>query len=131
MFDAAHVAAGEGNFPLFESCVLRQQGFRGLFDDWENDDTPFIGDGDGLLDPAEDFPDLGDAPSFDPNDPAAPVSTIAVGAPSVVDGSTTWVTGATPISVSATDDFWFPDEITVLFGIDGEALAPDPQRLGR
>ena len=82
---------GNGNFPLFESCVLRGQAFRALFDDWENDDTPGIGDNDGVLDASEDFPDLGDTTSFDPNDPLPPNSALVVGSPSVFDPGTTWV----------------------------------------
>jgi hypothetical protein len=59
---AEEITAGTGQFPLWESCVLRPA-FRTLFRDWENG--------------AESFPDLGDAESADPaNDPSAPTSTL-------------------------------------------------------
>jgi hypothetical protein len=110
---------GNGNMPLYESCVLRDMGFRTLFDDWENDDTPGIGDNDGMLDPAEDFPDLGDTVSFDPNDPLPPTSSMSIGAPSVFDPGTTWVTTSTPLTIDPDDDFWFDDEIDTVISIDG------------
>lgn len=57
------LTGGKGNFPIWESCVMRPA-FRVLFDDWENGD--------------EDFPDLGDMPSADPvNDPDPPTSTLS------------------------------------------------------
>ena len=59
---AEDLTAGTGQFPLWESCVLRPA-FRTLFRDWENG--------------TQNFPDLGDAESGDPaNDPSAPTSTL-------------------------------------------------------
>jgi len=112
---------GNGNYPLFESCVLRDLGFRTLFDDWENDDTPGIGNNDGALDPAEDFPDLGDTTSTDPNDPLPPQSALVVGTPKVIQSGQTWITPATSLSINASDDFWHPDEISTAIAIDGVA----------
>src|SRR5262249_11854020 len=43
---------GYGNFPLWESSLLRDKAFRKLFVDWQDGD--------------QQFPDLGDAPTFDP-----------------------------------------------------------------
>src|SRR6185436_1093552 len=51
---------GGGNFPLWESDMLRQQVFRALFDDWQNPRYANDNLGDG-------FPVLGDTPSPDPN----------------------------------------------------------------
>jgi hypothetical protein len=56
--------AGQGNFPLWESAMLRDSAFRVLFRDWENG--------------SENFPDLGDQPTPDPN--AVPPATISFGA---------------------------------------------------
>lgn len=116
VFAAGAEHGGNGNFPLFESCVLRDRGFRALFDDWEND-----ANGNGVLDPGEDFPDLGDTTSFDPNDPLPPESALTIGVPSVFDPGTTWVTTSTPLSIDASDDFWFADEITTQIAVDGVA----------
>lgn len=93
------VSGGSGNFPIWESCVLRDDGFRALFTDWENGSA--------------NFPDLGDAPSTDPNDPAASVSTLAVGSPQYDSGSALFVNGSTPLTVNATDDFWAARDISV------------------
>ncbi len=109
VFGAGGNHGGNGNFPLFESCVLRDMGFRSLFDDWENG--------------SQDFPDLGDATSFDPNDPLPPESSLTVGVPSVFDPGTTWVTTSTPLQIDASDDFWFPDEITTDVALDGVPTA--------
>jgi hypothetical protein len=96
-------SGGEGNFPLWESCVLRDRGFRGLFQDWENG--------------AENFPALGDEVSPDPNDPQPPTSTVTAGTPSVADSGFTWVSGATSLTVGATDGFWDPDELDVRYRV--------------
>jgi hypothetical protein len=61
--------AGSGNFPLWESCSLRDAAFRRLFVDWENG--------------AQNFPDLGDA--------CTPDQASAAPAPG---GSTCWYTDA-------------------------------------
>ena len=124
VFAAGGNHGGNGNMPLFESCVLRDLGFRTLFSDWENDDTAGIGNGNGVLDPVENFPDLQDSESFDPNDPLPPVSELEFGQPSVVDLANTWVTSTTPITLQASDDFWFPSEITTSVGVDGTTLGP-------
>ena len=58
-----------------------------------------IGNDNGVLDPAEDFPGLGDTVSTDPNDPLPPTSALVVGTPNVVDGTTTWVTPATSLTI--------------------------------
>src|SRR5262249_46249364 len=49
-------ATGNGNFPMWESCLLRDKVFRVLFKDWQNG--------------AQNFPDLGDLTSHDPNEDA-------------------------------------------------------------
>jgi hypothetical protein len=60
-----HVRGGTGQFPLWESCLLRPT-FRALFADWENP---------GPLAP---FPDLGDVPSPDPSVPDGPAVELAI-----------------------------------------------------
>ena len=96
----SHPAAGEGNFPLFESCLLRKRVFRKIFKDWENDAPSRGGNGDGILQAAENFPDLGDMPTADPaaDDPPAPFLNIS--GPRVVIGDSIFVTGATRLSVA-------------------------------
>jgi hypothetical protein len=58
--------AGNGKFPMWESCLLRPA-FRATFVDWENN--------------AQQFPDLGDGTSPDPSDPNAPDPDLALTAP--------------------------------------------------
>ena len=111
---------GNGNMPLFESCVLRDMGFRTLFDDWENDDTPGIGNNNGVLDPAEDFPALLDTVSTDPNDPLpATIRARRGNAQGDPVRSRPWVTPATSLTINASDDFWNPNEIKTAITIDG------------
>lgn len=115
-------SAGEGNFPLWESCVLRDRAFRTLFRDWEND-----ADRNGVVTSAENFPELGDPSSPDPNDPSAPVSAVTVGAPNVAGGGFTYVTGSTPLTVGATDVFWTAPDLPVQVQVlkpDGTAARP-------
>ncbi|MCP5056869.1 MAG: hypothetical protein GY937_09115 [bacterium] len=79
---------GNGNMPLFESCVLRPA-FRELFIDWENGD--------------ETFPDLNDDTSADPsNDPSAPAANLAVSGSSFV-GANLFVAAGNQLTLSAVD----------------------------
>ena len=100
-FDAP--SAGEGNFPLWESCILRDDGFRTLFTDWENG--------------ADNFPDLGDDTSADPNDPDLPTSKVTAMGNVYTDGTVTDGTeylgpGAT-LRLDASDDYWPADDVVV------------------
>jgi len=98
--DPDHHAAGEGNFPLFESCLLRKRVFRRIFKDWENDVPSRGGDGDGVLDAAENFPDLGDEPTPDPSAPPSPLSMLSIGYPRVIVNGQVFVTPSTQLSIS-------------------------------
>ena len=80
--------AGDGTYPLWESCQNRPA-FRSIFSDWEN----------GALN----FPDLGDPTSFDPSDAAAPVGTIGLTGTSFTSGGTTYVGAAHTFTLSASD----------------------------
>jgi hypothetical protein len=81
--------AGHGTYPLWESCQNRPV-FRSIFSDWENG--------------AQNFPDLGDPPSFDASDAAAPVGTIGLSGNSFTapDG-TVYIGGAHTFTLSASD----------------------------
>jgi hypothetical protein len=130
-------SGGEGDFPLWDSCVLRDRGFRTLFHDWENDgyyalsdpyDFADPGDFDephfaprglfptdrvmnSVLEPHENFPDWGDPVDADRNDKAAPVSHVVIGHPQAVGDGFTYVTGGTDVSLSAVDGFWKTPDI--------------------
>jgi hypothetical protein len=83
------LTAGKGNFPLWESCVLRPA-FRALFKDWENG--------------AANFPDLGDVTSADPvNDPQAPESQIVATGNTYDNGSRLFLGADHLLTVSAKD----------------------------
>ncbi len=86
-----YLVGGNGQFPLWESCLLRPA-FRRLFTDWENG--------------ASNFPDLGDYPSPDPSAPNPPTSSaLAVGSPRYTDsGGRTWISGANSFGFSAADE---------------------------
>jgi hypothetical protein len=112
LLPADHPTGGHGNFPVWESCILRPA-FRTLFDDWHN----------GTFN-SSNFPDLGDAVSPDPNDPAAPVTAVTVGSPRFVSGGTTYVGGNAQLTFSATDDYWSAAEISLEISINGGAFQP-------
>jgi hypothetical protein len=106
-------SGGNGNFPLWESCILRTSGFRALFTDWENG--------------SENFPDHGDATSPDPSDPAAPVASATLNGRNVTVDGTTYVGPGSTLTVHAADDFWRPEEIlidVVLTGPNGTVDVP-------
>ena len=81
---------GNGEFPIWESCVLRPA-FRVLYTDWENG--------------AQNFPDLGDATSSDTRtDPNAPTVAVGATANSFTSGGITYVGKTNALRVSASDD---------------------------
>jgi hypothetical protein len=112
LLPANHPTGGHGNFPVWESCILRPA-FRTLFDDWHN----------GSLNTSN-FPDNGDSVSPDPNDPAAPVTVVTVGSPKFVNGATTYVGGDTTMNFSATDDYWSASDISLEISVNGGAAQP-------
>lgn len=96
--DEAH--GGSGQFPLWESCLLRPS-FRGLYEDWENGD--------------QNFPDLGDGTSGDPSDTEAPESTTSVGggAEYVAADGTVYVGGGSAVTVGASDEVFTDEHVAV------------------
>lgn len=99
--DEAH--GGSGQFPLWESCLLRPS-FRGLYDDWETDPAWWPELANHEID-NPDFPALGDATSADPSDSQAPQSTTSVGGGPVYDapGGTRYVGPGSSVTVAASD----------------------------
>ncbi|MEN8159733.1 MAG: calcium-binding protein [Myxococcota bacterium] len=92
-----HVKGGTGQFPVWESCVLRPA-FRELFTDWENG--------------AENFPDLGDVPSPDPaSNPAAPGVELTIEGRTFDDGSTLFVGHDNVLTLTASDPTGFPSTL--------------------
>ncbi|HSH80291.1 MAG TPA: hypothetical protein VLA19_17330 [Herpetosiphonaceae bacterium] len=98
---------GNGQFPLWESCLLRPA-FRGIYTDWENG--------------TENFPALGDGVSSDPSDQAAPSMTIDV-APKFEANGNTYVPGGHQITVGATDAVFTAGQLKLQYRIykDGTA----------
>ncbi len=93
--------AGNGEFPLWESCVLRPA-FRTLYTDWENG--------------AQNFPDLGDATSSDTRtDPNPPTLTVGATANSYTSGGTTWVGATNVLRVGASDDVFTNAHVGVAY----------------
>ena len=95
-----HVKGGTGQFPIWESCVLRPA-FRELFIDWEN----------GPLD----FPELGDLPSQDPaSNPAAPQVDLAIAGRSFDDGTDLFIGHDNVLTLTASDPPGFPSALLAL-----------------
>ncbi|MCA9212653.1 MAG: proprotein convertase P-domain-containing protein, partial [Planctomycetales bacterium] len=85
---AGDIGGGNGNFPLWESCLLRDS-FSNVFTDWQN----------GALQ----FPDLGDETSHDPNENAPDVWYFD--SPSFFGGTQTlYVNGIAAHSIQVEDD---------------------------
>ena len=90
--------------------------FRGLFQEWQNGEA--------------NFPDLGDAVSMDPNDPAAPTSTLEVGGTSYTAGGKTYLGGASTLTLETEDDFWEDEEIDVAVQVTDHAGTVTTTQLG-
>jgi hypothetical protein len=88
---------GNGNFPLWESCLARPT-FRTLFADWESTN----------------FPELGDPASGDPSvNPASP--SISLSGRSYVDGANTYVGTDHKFTFAATSNVFNNDGITLRY----------------
>jgi hypothetical protein len=107
--------AGNGHFPIWESCLLRPA-FRVLYDDWENDDNAF----------ETNFPDLGDMPSADASDPDAPVSSLVASGTTFTGGGTTFLGADNELTVTASDDVFTDKYVDVRYRVflDGTAAGP-------
>jgi hypothetical protein len=94
---ATNLAGGNGQYPIWESCVLRPA-FSILYSDWENG--------------SETFPELGDIVSPDPNtDNAAPQIAFSIIGPSFQSGSTLYVGPYSTFNVTATDTVFAPKAV--------------------
>jgi len=105
--------AGNGHFPIWESCLLRPA-FRILYDDWENDDNAF----------ETNFPDLGDKPSADASDPDAPVTSLVAGGATFVSGGATFVGAGNELTVTADDDVFTDDFVGLRYRVFLDGTAP-------
>jgi hypothetical protein len=107
--------AGNDNFPIWESCLLRPA-FRVLYNDWESEDNAF----------ETNFPDLGDEPSADASDPDAPLNTLVAGGTTFTSGGTTYVGADNEFTVTATDDVFTDDFVGLRYRVflDGTTAGP-------
>jgi hypothetical protein len=90
--------AGNGQFPIWESCLLRPA-FRSLFVDWENN--------------GQQFPDLGDATSSDPSDTAPPGTSSAASGTTFTSGGVTYVGGLNTLTVTGHDNVFTDTAISL------------------
>jgi hypothetical protein len=90
--------AGNGLFPMWESCLLRPA-FRDLFKDWEDNGAQ--------------FPDLGDATSGDPSDTTPPTTSSAASGTTYTSGGTTYVGGANTLTVTGHDNVFTDSAISL------------------
>ncbi len=108
---------GNGNFPLWKSCILRDRVFRSIFTDWENPTHVPAGPGDSA-----NFPTFGDPVIHDPNDPNPPVSALSTSGPKFVNGAgTTFLGVGNGITILAHDDFWSNSEELLDITVAGPA----------
>jgi hypothetical protein len=96
------INGGNGNMPMFESCLLRPA-FRTLFTDWENG--------------PQNFPDLGDEMRPDASVPNAPAGTLTFGTGTFTSGGTTYVGPANKLTLSATDAVFTDANIALRYRI--------------
>lgn len=103
--DGEHGFAGNGQFPLWESCIARPA-FRGLFRDWENGDWAVEG---------QNFPALGDTASADPSVSTNLQAQFEItGHQDIVDAKT-WIGGDHEFVISASDDVFTQAATTIRY----------------
>jgi len=108
---AAELNAGSGQFPIWESCLLRPA-FRDFFQDWENG--------------AENFPDLNDPPSPDASDPNPPDPTLTTTGNFYDDGTTTFVGAGHSFTLGATDAVFTNAYVNVEYRFYRDGSTPGP-----
>ncbi|MEX1157302.1 MAG: hypothetical protein WEC79_00040 [Thermomicrobiales bacterium] len=101
--------AGNGQFPIWESCLLRPA-FRDLYLDWEN----------GALN----FPDLNDPPSADASDPHAPEATLIPSGNIFISGGTTYVGSGHTLTLGATDTVFTTSSVNVEYRYYPDGTTP-------
>ena len=97
---ASDPIGGTGQYPMWESCVLRPA-FSKLFTDWENG--------------AASFPAWFDGVSPDRSDPDAPMLSLVPVGPTFTSGATTWIGKTTSFSLVATDAVFTPAQVQTRF----------------
>lgn len=113
--DPGVLHGGNGQFPLWESCVARPA-FRSLFRDWEPDT-----DGPGGTD--ANFGDLGDATSYDPTSTAAATS-ITYGGTQAVVGGVQYLGIDHSVTISAVDPVFTDTNVAVHYRAYPEGETP-------
>jgi hypothetical protein len=108
LFRPDELNGGNGNFPIWESCLLRPA-FRDLFVDWEN---------------TADFPDLGDMPSSDPADPNAPVSSLSVTGTTFTRDGNTYLGADHVFTLSATDSVFAASALRLQYRVYKDGAPP-------
>jgi hypothetical protein len=112
-----HLTGGKGNFPLWESCLVRPV-FRTLYRDWENG--------------PQQWPALGDDPSAQPGE-LAPVPAIALSGNTVEVGGVTYVGSSHTFMLTADDATFAPGGLTLAYRVTksgGTAGAWTPVAMG-
>lgn len=104
----ASLNAGNGNYPLWESCLARPA-FRTLFRDWENG--------------TQQWPALGDSPSPQPGE-AAPIPAIALSGNTVTVGGTTYVGASHSFTLTADDATFAPGGLTLAYRVTKSGGSP-------
>jgi hypothetical protein len=101
--------AGNGTFPIWESCLLRPA-FRDLFTDWENNGAQ--------------FPALGDTTSGDPSDTSPPTTSSAASGTTYTSGGTTYVGGANTLTVTGHDNVFTDSAISLQARVYKDGSSP-------
>jgi hypothetical protein len=105
--------AGNGHFPIWESCLLRPA-FRLLYDDWENENNAF----------ETNFPDLGDKPSADASDSDAPLTGLTASGTTFTSGGRTFIGADNEFALTATDDVFTDDLVGLRYRVFRDGTAP-------
>jgi hypothetical protein len=106
----AQFNGGNGQFPIWESCLLRPA-FQGIFTDWENG--------------SQNFPPLHDAPSPDTSDTAAPTSDLLVAGHIYGDiGGVTYIGPQHSLTITAQDTVFSPQQLQLEYRVYKDGTLP-------
>jgi len=90
---------GNGTMAFWSDCVARDRVIRNVFA------SPVTG--------VDAFVDSADDPPKGLSDSTPPVSSSSLSGPSITSGGTTYVSGATQIAITSSDEFWSKADVTV------------------
>ncbi|HEV2035363.1 MAG TPA: hypothetical protein VGU71_14395 [Candidatus Dormibacteraeota bacterium] len=104
---------GNGNFPMWSSCLLRPA-FRAMFKDWENDQNTG----------QKNFPDLGDVATGDASVTSSATSSLSLSGTTFTANGVTYMAGNNLFTLGASDNIFATNQLGIQYRIFKDQTSP-------